>query len=68
MWDDRYAQDALAYGDAANDFLVEQVGALRRGTCLCLAEGQGRNAVWLAEQGFEVTAVDHPFVVLKPRP
>ncbi len=35
---------------------------LRPGTCLCLAEGQGRNAVWLAEQGFAVTAVDQSAV------
>ncbi len=58
MWDQRYESDALAYGGSANDFLVEQVAQLRPGTCLCLAEGQGRNAVWLAEQGFAVTAVD----------
>lgn len=58
MWDQRYESDALAYGGLANDFLVAQVAQLRPGTCLCLAEGQGRNAVWLAEQGFAVTAVD----------
>jgi len=62
MWDERYQQDAPVYGDAPNDFLVEQVGLLRTGTCLCLAEGQGRNAVWLAEQGFSVTAVDQSSV------
>ncbi len=58
MWDERYEQEELVYGAAPNDFLVEQVGFLRRGKCLCLAEGQGRNAVWLAAQGFAVTAVD----------
>ena len=57
MWDERY-REGLVYGDAPNDFLAEQVGALTPGNCLCLAEGQGRNAVWLAEQGFAVTAVD----------
>lgn len=62
MWDERYQQDAPVYGDAPNDFLVEQVGMLRSGTCLCLAEGQGRNAVWLAEQGYSVTAVDQSSV------
>ena len=61
MWDERY-QEGLAYGDAPNDFLVEQVAALRPGSCLCLAEGQGRNAVWLAERGFAVTAVDQSSV------
>ena len=58
MWDERYGKDALVYGDAPNDFLVEQAGLLNGGNCLCLAEGQGRNAVWLAAQGLEVTAVD----------
>src|SRR5688572_3241258 len=62
MWDERYQRDTLIYGAEANDFLVEQVGQMRPGSCLCLAEGQGRNAVWLAEQGFLVTAVDQSSV------
>ena len=62
MWDQRYQENKPVYGEAANDFLVEQVGLLRPGTCLCLAEGQGRNAVWIAEQGFAVTAMDQSSV------
>ena len=62
MWDERYQETKPTYGDAANDFLVEQTGYLRPGTCLCLAEGQGRNAVWIAEQGFAVTAMDQSSV------
>ena len=58
MWDQRYSEGSFAYGDQPNGFLVEQVGALKPGTCLCLAEGQGRNAIWLAQQGFSVTAMD----------
>lgn len=58
MWDARYSEDELAYGDQPNDFLKEQVGALAKGDCLCIAEGQGRNAAWLAAQGFAVTAMD----------
>lgn len=58
MWDQRYSGGGLAYGDQPNGFLVEQVNALKPGTCLCLAEGQGRNAIWLARQGFSVTAMD----------
>ena len=58
MWDERYQRDTLTYGAEPNDFLIEQVGLLQAGSCLCLAEGQGRNAVWLAGQGFAVTAVD----------
>ena len=62
MWDERYQENKPTYGEAANDFLVEQVGYLRPGNCLCLAEGQGRNAVWIAEQGFAVTAMDQSSV------
>lgn len=62
MWDERYQRSALIYGAEPNDFMVEQVGLLRPGNCLCLAEGQGRNAVWLAAQGFSVTAVDQSSV------
>lgn len=62
MWDERYQQTDFVYGEAPNDFLAEKAGLLRKGRCLCLAEGQGRNAVWLAEQGFSVTAVDQSSV------
>lgn len=62
MWDERYGEADLAYGDRPNDFLAENAGLLMPGSCLCLAEGQGRNAVWLARQGFAVTAVDQSAV------
>ena len=58
MWNERYSSDRYAYGMAANDFLVSMNDRLPVGKILCLAEGEGRNAVWLAEQGNEVTAVD----------
>ena len=59
FWDARYAEPALAYGDAPNDFLASVAPRLpARGRVLCLAAGQGRNAVWLAAQGHAVTAVD----------
>lgn len=58
-WDTRYAGEAFMYGTAPNDFLREQVGGLPpAGRVLCLAEGEGRNAVFLAERGFQVTGVD----------
>ena len=62
-WDERYAEPDFAYGDAPNDFLVSQ-GARLQGPVLCLAEGQGRNAVYLATLGLEVTAVDQSAVGL----
>ncbi len=59
MWNERYAGAEFAYGTAPNDFLVEWHTALPpAGRVLCLAEGEGRNAVWLAERGFAVSAVD----------
>ncbi|MEJ2410076.1 MAG: methyltransferase domain-containing protein [Novosphingobium sp.] len=58
MWDERFSEPGYAYGTEPNDFLKERVADLKRGRCLCLAEGQGRNAVWLAQQGFDVTAMD----------
>ena len=57
-WDERYGRADHVYGTAPNDFLVEVAARLPEGPVLCLAEGEGRNAVWLAERGHDVTAVD----------
>jgi SAM-dependent methyltransferase len=58
-FDERYATDEYFYGTEPNDFLRDHAGALpARGRVLCLGEGEGRNAVFLAAQGLEVTAVD----------
>ena len=59
MWNERYSAPHYIYGTEPNDFLREQVSALPPGgRRRCLAEGEGRNAVFLAGQGFAVTAVD----------
>lgn len=63
-WDERYAEPDYAYGDKPNDFLRDRVRLLS-GPVLCLAEGQGRNAVFLATQGHAVTAVDQSKVGLE---
>ncbi|WP_440996079.1 SAM-dependent methyltransferase [Arhodomonas sp. SL1] len=65
MWDERYATEDYAYGEAPNDFLVEQGWRIPPGPVLCLAEGEGRNAVWLASRGHGVTAVDASAVGLE---
>lgn len=65
MWDQRYDVDDYVYGTQPNQFLKEQVSHLPKGRVLCLAEGEGRNAVFLAELGYEVTAVDCSSVGLK---
>ncbi|MEB3236467.1 MAG: methyltransferase domain-containing protein [Candidatus Sericytochromatia bacterium] len=58
-WDVRYGDETYFYGKEPNDFLVAEAGRLAPGSrVLCLAEGEGRNAVHLAEMGHRVTAVD----------
>jgi cyclopropane fatty-acyl-phospholipid synthase-like methyltransferase len=58
-WNSRYAAADYLFGTAPNDFLASQRSRLRAGQrALCVADGEGRNSVWLAEQGLEVTAFD----------
>ncbi len=58
-WDERYAADRYYYGTEPNEFLREQAAEIPRGgDVLCLGEGEGRNAVFLAQQGFRVLALD----------
>lgn len=64
MWDKRYTSDEYIYGTEPNEFLREQCTALPVGDTLCLAEGEGRNAVFLASLGHKVTAVDSSAVGL----
>jgi len=64
LWDQRYETVEYRYGKAANDFLRSMAKHLPLGNCLCLAEGEGRNAVFLAELGHQVTAVDNSRVGL----
>ena len=58
-WDARYSHPKFVYGYRPNDFLVDNGLMLRRGSrVLCLGDGEGRNGVWLAEQGHRVTSID----------
>ena len=63
-WDERYRGTTLLWTERANQFLVEEVSGLEPGRALDLGTGEGRNAVWLAEQGWHVTAVDFSRVAL----
>lgn len=66
LWDERYSEPGYAYGSEPNDFLRQAAGDIGgEGHALCLAEGQGRNAVFLAELGWDVTAVDESAVGLE---
>lgn len=58
MWDEKYGTEDYVYGKVPNRFLEEHAAELPPGDVLCLAEGEGRNAVFLAGLGFHVTAVD----------
>lgn len=58
FWNEKFATIDYAYGTEPNDFLVSSVTNLKRGETLSLAEGEGRNAVWLAQQGFTVSAIE----------
>jgi SAM-dependent methyltransferase len=63
-WDRRYAEGQLLWGSRPNRFLEQEAAGLDAGRAIDLACGQGRNAVWLAEQGWEVTGVDFSAVAL----
>lgn len=58
FWNARYSEGGFAYGTAPNDFVVEVAARIPEGPVLCLAEGEGRNAVFLASRGHAVTAMD----------
>ena len=64
MWNERYSAPEYAYGTKPNDFLVSVASKIPPGRVLCLAEGEGRNAVYLASLGYEVVAVDQSSVGL----
>ena len=66
MWDQRYSESGFAFGTKPNDFLVESTPLLKPGgRILCLAEGEGRNGVYLAQLGFAVECVDSSAVGLE---
>lgn len=63
-WDERYAADDLVWSAGPNRFVVEQVEGLAPGRALDLAGGEGRNAIWLAQQGWDVELVEFSQVAL----
>ncbi|MDZ8118312.1 SAM-dependent methyltransferase [Pontiella agarivorans] len=58
MWDKTYSTDEFVYGTEPNAFLKANTDKLKPGSVLCLGDGEGRNGVYLAKLGFEVTSVD----------
>ncbi len=65
FWDSRFAEKGYAYGTEPNAFLVSQKHLLKPGMqALAVADGEGRNGVWLAQQGLDVLSVDQSAVGL----
>ena len=59
FWNERFSQLTQLYGEAPNAFLAQQLEALKPGLILFPAEGQGRNALYAARQGWTVEAFDY---------
>lgn len=65
MWDERYATEDYLFGTEPNAFLASQQHRLKPGmSCLAVADGEGRNGVWLAQQGLDVLSVEASAVAL----
>jgi len=65
IWDERYASEDYLFGTEPNEFLVSQLDLLKPGmSCLAVADGEGRNGVWLAQQGLRVLSVEASAVAL----
>ncbi|MCT4609799.1 MAG: class I SAM-dependent methyltransferase [Pelagimonas sp.] len=59
MWNETYATPDYRYGTEPTQFLLDNAGLIEQGArVLCVADGEGRNGVWLAQQGCEVTSFD----------
>jgi SAM-dependent methyltransferase len=58
-WNERYRHERYFYGKQPNDFLAQAHPVIPLGNVLCIADGEGRNSVFLAKKGYRVTAVDY---------
>lgn len=66
FWNDRYAEQGFAYGTEPNKFLRSFAAEFRPGQrALLVCDGEGRNGVWMAQQGLEVLSVDQSLVGLQ---
>ena len=65
VWDERYAGEGYLFGTEPNAFLQSQQAVLKPGAdCLAVADGEGRNGAWLAQQGLRVLSVEASAVAL----
>ena len=64
-WDERYTATDRLWSAEPNVFVADRLSDLEPGAGLDLASGEGRNAIWLAERGWEMTAVDFSSVAVE---
>ncbi len=60
FWNERFDKEEFIFGKEPNEYLVQQAGKYLKSGCkvLCIADGEGRNGVWLAKQGMQVVGFD----------
>lgn len=58
-WNERFSEEGYAYGKEPNGFFREEIDKLKPGRLLLVAEGEGRNAVYAARQGWQVDCFDY---------
>jgi len=59
QWNNRFSTTEYFYGKEPNDFFKEEIDKLTVGKILCIAAGEGRNAVYAAKHGWDVHAIDY---------
>jgi SAM-dependent methyltransferase len=64
-WDERYSATDLVWSAEPNRFVAELISPLTPGSAIDIAAGEGRNAIWLAQQGWTVTATDYSNVAVE---
>jgi SAM-dependent methyltransferase len=65
QWDERYSATEFVWATGPNQFVAAELAGLPPGRAIDVAAGEGRNTVWLAERGWQVTAVDFSRVGLE---
>lgn len=67
-WNSRFSAEGYLFGESPNAYLADMTPILKVGKTLSLADGEGRNSVWLAKQGFDTDAFDFsPVAIQKAR-
>ena len=64
-WNERFSTVNYLFGEKPNQYLAEKTPLLQNGKALSIADGEGRNSVWLASQGFDVDAFDFSPVAIE---